>query len=440
MNLRLIMLSVVPLMFVLPTQAQDQTHVHAKPAITRIDGSKNPELIADSKAARLFIIDLSIPANASDKLVRSQASRLSNLNLSAQDIQYLRANLEIFRSQFDYLVSEYNRKATNADARGAPADTAFFNQQVDDLIATTQKNIVNRISLQGGTEFGKRIQEYKRHINLISSPLSVAKTKATGFKAVNFQVCDQVASNGLGRCPPPPPSCTPTFAIDYATSYTETIDQVGINTTTNPFNVNLHASGTVSGTGAMTFPAGCPTITTTHTPTTVTTLGTTETTVAGTPLCPSCFITATAESTTNNIDTSLGTFEGAEFSYNVQCDIQFNEIFLIQLEFEGEIAYERTASLGSQTGCKRNTDGTTSCFVQQRAWCTAATTPPDLQVTEIFTETFPTSPFSYYENLGPCLRPNPQSPWICLPDVLSLPYLFGSAPLASCTFNPQQPD
>jgi hypothetical protein len=86
------------------------------------------------RAARLFLMDISVQVNATPEQLGVQASQLSNLNLNADDQRTLTSHLAAFRFQFDHLVAEYNRRATWADRHGVPADTAFFNQQMDDLV------------------------------------------------------------------------------------------------------------------------------------------------------------------------------------------------------------------------------------------------------------------------------------------------------------------
>src|SRR5271156_3715039 len=110
MKIRLITLCICSMLFLSTAVAQQKVQV--RPAVVVVRGDLHPEQIPDSKAARLFLMDISVPVNATPEQLGVQASQLSNLNLNADDQRTLTSHLAAFRFQFDHLVAEYNRRAT----------------------------------------------------------------------------------------------------------------------------------------------------------------------------------------------------------------------------------------------------------------------------------------------------------------------------------------
>jgi len=67
--------------FALGTWAQTSTSQHQHPNENVVDGAKNPELIPDSTAYRLWLVTVSLPPNATEKERTFQQAHLKKLHL-----------------------------------------------------------------------------------------------------------------------------------------------------------------------------------------------------------------------------------------------------------------------------------------------------------------------------------------------------------------------
>jgi len=139
-----------------------QPHQHSE---TVIDGAKNPELIPDSTAYRLWLITVSALPNATQQDRDRQRAHLASLQLSALDNLQLITILAEFKSQYNSLIERYNESAKAALAKGGQPDMKLFLQQRDDLVQTTRAAITLRLP-ESASRVDARVQEHKKHIQL----------------------------------------------------------------------------------------------------------------------------------------------------------------------------------------------------------------------------------------------------------------------------------
>jgi hypothetical protein len=134
--------------------------------VTVIDGAKNPELIPDSMAYRLWLIAVSLPPNATEKQQRFQQAHLRKVQLSSADYQEFLLVLTDFKTQYLNLIASYNKSAKAALLNGGQADMQAFLQQRDDLVSSTRQEIALRLTYDGTARIDAHVQGEKKRIQL----------------------------------------------------------------------------------------------------------------------------------------------------------------------------------------------------------------------------------------------------------------------------------
>lgn len=145
-------------------------HHHSVAPVTVIDGAKNPELIPDDTAFRLWLITVSTQPNPASSERERQMSHLVKINFSnVNDYVALSPILTEFKSQYTALIKNYNDAQTAIWARGAvpdPSDLKLFLQQRDDLVAATRRTIANQLTFKGNTELTAHVQAEKKKMQI----------------------------------------------------------------------------------------------------------------------------------------------------------------------------------------------------------------------------------------------------------------------------------
>jgi len=142
-------------------------HQHQHLNMTVVDGAKNPELIPDSTAYRLWLVTVSLPANASDADRVIQQAHLKNVNLTnSEDHQQLINVLTEFKTQYLDLIAKYNESAKTALLQGGQLDQVVFQEQRDALVANARAAISSRLTPQGANRIDAHIQGQKIHMKI----------------------------------------------------------------------------------------------------------------------------------------------------------------------------------------------------------------------------------------------------------------------------------
>jgi hypothetical protein len=153
--------------FAVGAWAQTSPPVHHHPDMAVIDGSKNPELIPDATAYRLWLVTVSTLPNATEQERMGQKAHLAKLQLkNASDYLSLQTILSEFKSQYVSLINRYNESATAALAHGLNPDEALFLQQRNDLVFAARTAIAFRLSSEGVTLINTHVQDEKKHMQL----------------------------------------------------------------------------------------------------------------------------------------------------------------------------------------------------------------------------------------------------------------------------------
>jgi hypothetical protein len=150
--------TVVFLLSLFPVLLMAQTHVHVQPKLKLIEGSKNPELIEDTTAFRLYFLSISTPTNATPEHYMIQSSKLDELGLSGPDRLQTLLILSDFRQRHDNLIARFNEYATAAQHRGERVDTTLVKQELTDLINSVRASLK---ALSTGDIDGKVAHEKK---------------------------------------------------------------------------------------------------------------------------------------------------------------------------------------------------------------------------------------------------------------------------------------
>ena len=166
---RIIVILVVSVVFAFGAWGQSPPHdvMHHHPDAVIIDGAKNPELIPDSDAFRLWLLSVSELPNPSEQARVRQSSHLAKIQLAdASDLAQLVTVLTEFKSQYTTLVNRYNTSATAALARGEQPNQKLFLQQRDDLVLAARAAISSRLTATGSAQVNFHVKNEKSHMKL----------------------------------------------------------------------------------------------------------------------------------------------------------------------------------------------------------------------------------------------------------------------------------
>ena len=117
---RILLIPTVALCMTAAAQLPPTTHAHSAPSVAMIDGSKNPELIPDSTAYRLFFVSVADGTNPSEDEIARHRAHLSRLGLKDVDEQSLAQVLKTFKTQYGDLIANYNGLADTTFRQGQP--------------------------------------------------------------------------------------------------------------------------------------------------------------------------------------------------------------------------------------------------------------------------------------------------------------------------------
>ena len=106
-----------------------------------VDGAKNPELIPDSAAYRLYFITVSELPNALAEQKNRQRAHLGKIGLKDPDLEALIGTLETFKVHYADLTATYNTTAEAAGAAGGKPDINSFLSQRDALVPVSYTHL-----------------------------------------------------------------------------------------------------------------------------------------------------------------------------------------------------------------------------------------------------------------------------------------------------------
>lgn len=127
-----------------------------------IDGRKQPNLIPDPTAYRLWFLSVAGPEIPTAQQQARERAVLRTAGLPDSDVPYAAGVLADFKSQFDTLVKQYNEEAERADKNGSQPDLQTFRYERDALVKYTRERLKRGLSAYGMGRLDEHVQIEKR--------------------------------------------------------------------------------------------------------------------------------------------------------------------------------------------------------------------------------------------------------------------------------------
>ena len=156
----------------LPSQPiGSSAHQHPGLAPTQqIDGSVNPNGIADLTAYRMFLLVVAKKPDAKPEELAQENSRqqghLHDMGISEQDSKLLIPILDEFRAKYASMIRDYNQYAEAKARLGEVADSASFIVQRDILVQATRDKL-KALSFDAQSRFDTHVQHEKERMKTV---------------------------------------------------------------------------------------------------------------------------------------------------------------------------------------------------------------------------------------------------------------------------------
>jgi len=166
-----LMVSTVLAGTVLGLLAQHQNHPSTVTPL--VDGSKNPALISDQTAIKIFVLSISEPPDATTEQLSRLKAKLLRVGLSDRDTATLIAHVTASHGQ----LVEYQAQGAVLAKRlqMVPDETTKrelvgVQMQIERLAASTYSSILAGVSPDGAAKLGNHISYIKTKIKIIPPP------------------------------------------------------------------------------------------------------------------------------------------------------------------------------------------------------------------------------------------------------------------------------
>jgi hypothetical protein len=137
-------------------------HDHNTVVVPIIDGTKNPELIPDLVAYRLYLVTVGELPTAKAEDTERQQAHLAKVGLIKEDAAAVVKIANDFKKQYRALIDDYN---AHLDAqRIDPVAFSMFMLKRDALVASAMSSLRNNLTQEGFAGFDKHIQAEKSHM------------------------------------------------------------------------------------------------------------------------------------------------------------------------------------------------------------------------------------------------------------------------------------
>ena len=138
-----------------------------------IDGAIHPELISDEEAAKVLLISLMAPANATARQQAEQAAKLKPIALSAQNEHIIVTILAQFSQSFTSLMSEAH-DAIQSTALSSEVKSQTVRDRItkgDHLCTITWAQILASLNPDDRVKLQRYLGDVKRHMKIIPPPV-----------------------------------------------------------------------------------------------------------------------------------------------------------------------------------------------------------------------------------------------------------------------------
>lgn len=132
-----------------------------------IDGAKNPELIPDVVAYRLFFVAVATPPGPTADQQRRQTAKLARIGLTQADSQILISTLTTFYTQYPDFIKRENAAADQARAAGLPIDVKASGARRDALVQSTLAGLKSALTPTGVEALEAHVQQEKAGIKIV---------------------------------------------------------------------------------------------------------------------------------------------------------------------------------------------------------------------------------------------------------------------------------
>jgi hypothetical protein len=155
------LLSVVVSTLSILTFAQAE-HDHNIVVVPVIDGAKNPELIPDLVAYRLYLVTVGELPTATTEDVERQKANLAKVDLTEDDAAAVLKVANDFKRQYRALIDDYN---AHLDAQSIdPVAFRMFILKRDTLVASAMSSLARNLTHEGFVRFDGHVHSEKSHM------------------------------------------------------------------------------------------------------------------------------------------------------------------------------------------------------------------------------------------------------------------------------------
>lgn len=135
-----------------------------------IDGSKNPELIPDVVAYRLFFVAVATSPQPTEAQVRRQRAFLGRIKLPDTDRRLLVSHLAKFRTEYEDFKARENDAADQQRAQGISVDAQASIARRDALVQRHIDELKRKLTPDGMAALNAHIQKEKRNMVIAAAP------------------------------------------------------------------------------------------------------------------------------------------------------------------------------------------------------------------------------------------------------------------------------
>lgn len=168
---------------VAPDNPDAAVHTHSTTVPNnQVDGTKNPELIPDLSAYRLFFVAAATTLNPSEREMAQQRGHVGKIGLRGLDVQYFREVLAEFKSQYEDLIKSYNESVEVARSQGIDPDFETFLVHRDALVQATRDRLKALLTVEGSARLDALVQREKRNMKVSVPTNSSASSKSASSK------------------------------------------------------------------------------------------------------------------------------------------------------------------------------------------------------------------------------------------------------------------
>jgi hypothetical protein len=150
----------------LPPDVSMPENMHSNASALVIDGAKNPELIPDATAYRLFFVTTADSATATEVEKARHRAHLGGAGLNDVDAQTFVGLMQTFNAEYQTLIKTYNDEVKNAIASDQAPDIAAFLAKRDALVQGVRDKLKSTLTSTGVSNLDNFVQGEKQHMKI----------------------------------------------------------------------------------------------------------------------------------------------------------------------------------------------------------------------------------------------------------------------------------